>query len=1197
MASDLNRPAFASPVVALAAIVVAASPLRADVARETVEPILRLDLAGHTSEVRAVAFFPGSSRLVSGGRDKLAMIWNPAGERVEAAGTLTRDIGRRRTRERVLRWQAARGTRGAIQAVAVSADERPLVAIAGSGAMGSTGEILLFDAKDGSLSAVLGGGDRVGHRNSVLAVAFSVGGAWVFSQDFDGQCYAWKRDEAWRPVELAAREEIRYGAKRTEAVQARPRARPLAAVARGRVAVPVLVSPEGAKTELWRIELVDPAALAARQTLPADHRGVVMAMDASPDGRFLASADLAGRVFIHDLAVDPPKSISFQVAPAAESIAVSPDGSRVAIGVAAGGKSVPRFEVWDAASSKRLYERAMPSPVRAVAISDDGRNVAWSGGWQHELFFEPLADLEKAAAEPEKKRLRGRLGGVGRRIGRVAFEKQDNGRASPRRVAIAWEKAPADANGTPPEAPATFDAAFDLESVGVAEPPAAERISPPSGRRGTWSIGPAAQQRPGVESWQVSRDGRPAGTIDLELDWQGRMGPVQRCVAWLAGPGAAEPISDEPAAVAVGTDRGIFIYALDAGAAADGRLAIKRRYRGHEDGVMAVAVSDDGRWLASGGRDGIAMLWPLSGIGGDPLFERFGVGLKVENGRAVVESVDEAGPLAGRDVAVGDVIAKVSSSAGDAGEKDVEAAVGDAVKAALANCPWKSQWAFFVERAGKADEPFNRQPAWENIAALHLADNREWAFWSPKGYYAASANGDSLFGWLVNRGLDRLPRFHPARHFRRKLERPDVLSRLLAEGSLSGALRRAGRDLPDSSSRVLPRLIAAAPEVRILSPEAFQSADGGSLKVRATIEAPAGVEVSDVRAYASGVVAREPPKVVEERGPAGGPASRTYEWEIDLPAESQQLIQVFAETREGPTDVGETTVASGDAAGRDHAGRDAARRRRPPRLHMLAAGIDRYRNSGKFADEGLTDLVFAAADAASVRDALAADAVPFGGLASGSLLRDEEVTREGWTKSLSRMVEVISADVTPDDVVIVFLAGHGMNDAVRRRGYAYLCHDASFEEVGGEAVPVEGSTIGWADFQPLAALPCRKIALVDTCHAGALAPARRAATVRDFQENMILVLSASADDESSQEADAWGHGAFTKVLLEALAGAADTRGAGGQGGDGLVSVDEVVEHVLDGVPSLTGSGRRGQHPTVSPDGLVPYVTLPLTKRR
>jgi large subunit ribosomal protein L25 len=197
--------------------------------------------------------------------------------------------------------------------------------------------------------------------------------------------------------------------------------------------------------------------------------------------------------------------------------------------------------------------------------------------------------------------------------------------------------------------------------------------------------------------------------------------------------------------------------------------------------------------------------------------------------------------------------------------------------------------------------------------------------------------------------------------------------------------------------------------------------------------------------------------------------------------------------------------------------------------------------------------------------------------------------------------EAITADVTPDDVVVLFLAGHGMIDTARRTGYSYLCHDATFDDVGGEAVPSESTTIAWSDFQPLAALPCRKLVFVDTCHAGGLAPSKRASAIRDFQENMMLVLAASADDETSQESDAWGHGAFTKVLLEALEGAADTRGArtnpdtGAERGDGIVSVDEVVEHVIAGVPRLTGDGRAGQHPTVSPDSLVPYVTLPLTR--
>ena len=111
-----------------------------------------------------------------------------------------------------------------------------------------------------------------------------------------------------------------------------------------------------------------------------------------------------------------------------------------------------------------------------------------------------------------------------------------------------------------------------------------------------------------------------------------------------------------------------------------------------------------------------------------------------------------------------------------------------------------------VERDGKAADPFNRLPAWENIASLHLAANREWAFWSPRGYYAASANGDTLFGWLVNRGVDRLPRFFRANQFRRRLERPDVMTRLLAAGSLGAALRTAARDVPKSSAIVLPEL-------------------------------------------------------------------------------------------------------------------------------------------------------------------------------------------------------------------------------------------------------------------------------------------------------------------------------------------------------------------------------------------------------
>jgi len=50
--------------------------------------------------------------------------------------------------------------------------------------------------------------------------------------------------------------------------------------------------------------------------------------------------------------------------------------------------------------------------------------------------------------------------------------------------------------------------------------------------------------------------------------------------------------------------------------------------------------------------------------------------------------------------------------------------------------------------------------------------------------------------------------------------------------------------------------------------------------------------------------------------------------------------------------------------------------------------------------------------------------------------------------------------------------------------------------------------------------------------------------------------------------------------------------------DGVVSLDEVVDHVLRKVPELTlvdDDAETAQHPTVSPVAIVPYITLPLTE--
>ena len=81
----------------------------------------------------------------------------------------------------------------------------------------------------------------------------------------------------------------------------------------------------------------------------------------------------------------------------------------------------------------------------------------------------------------------------------------------------------------------------------------------------------------------------------------------------------------------------------------------------------------------------------------------------------------------------------------------------------------------------------------EPLLSLFVA-GADWVAWTKEGYYAASPAGERLMGWQVNNGLEQLGTFHPAAEFHKAFYRPDVIKRVLAEGSVAKALEAADKE-------------------------------------------------------------------------------------------------------------------------------------------------------------------------------------------------------------------------------------------------------------------------------------------------------------------------------------------------------------------------------------------------------------------
>jgi len=235
------------------------------------------------------------------------------------------------------------------------------------------------------------------------------------------------------------------------------------------------------------------------------------------------------------------------------------------------------------------------------------------------------------------------------------------------------------------------------------------------------------------------------------------------------------------------------------------------------------------------------------------------------------------------------------------------------------------------------------------------------------------------------------------------------------------------------------------------------------------------------------------------------------------------------------------------------------------RLHVLSIGISEY---GK---EPSLRLKFAAQDAADLARTLfdTQEKRLYTEVRAYSLQ-----DADGRGAILTALDSIIAnmAQGQNADLAVIFFAGH----ATSLTDELYLL---PYDVDAGTSATLKATAISGREFHEAIAELARNgrvLVLLDACHSGATDDGSKLTSNADLlrlrtSAANVTVLTSCTSSETSAEDEKWNHGAFTKVLLDALGTDAD------KDRDGFLSMSELIGYLVTRVPALTSNS---QHPGV-----------------
>ncbi len=437
-------------------------------------------------------------------------------------------------------------------------------------------------------------------------------------------------------------------------------------------------------------------------------------------------------------------------------------------------------------------------------------------------------------------------------------------------------------------------------------------------------------------------------------------------------------------------------------------------------------------------------------------------------------------------------------------------------------------------------------------------ENGDWMAFTPDGLFDGSPGGIERVTFEQN------GKTYALEQFAERFYCPGLVRQIMqgAEGDNAGAAT------PEASAGALLAQ-GAPPVVKITSPQTG-AAPGAQIEVTVQATAQNNGGIKAIRLYQNGRLVGGPGQlrgiVVEAAAVPAAPinGALTQKFSVLLaPGENALRAVAYSQTDlESKSDEVRISFASAT---------------QKPALHVVAIGINAYRDA-------TMNLTYARPDAESlVQFFKDAKNTTLFSSSNVTALMDEAATGEAIKKALAD----VAAQAKPEDVVFLYMAGHGETAAPDEAGdddpnapqnFYFLPYEMR-QMVMKKRVREFG--LSGAEINALISkIPARKVVLVyDACKSGAAvdnatrgAGDEQQALAQLARAQGIFVLTASTAQQYAGEVKALGHGILTYALLEGLGGKA-------AGSDSLVKVNGLFAYTDDRVPALAKEFRgREQWP-------------------